>query len=79
MTSVEHDGQRFTVRSGTTVAVRAPVLINCAGAWAGALAAQFGEAVPIHSGHPAMAVTEPCPFSCTGAWVWKAAASTADR
>ena len=55
MTSVEHDGKLFTVRSGTTVAVRAPVLINCAGAWAGALAAQFGEAVPIHSGHPAMA------------------------
>ena len=62
MTSVEHDGQQFTVRSGTTVAVRAPVLINCAGAWAGALAAQFGEPVPIHSGHPAMAVTEPLPF-----------------
>lgn len=62
MTSVEHDGTLFTVRSGTTVAVRAPVLINCAGAWAGALAAQFGEAVPIHSGHPAMAVTEPLPF-----------------
>ena len=62
MTSVEHDGQLFTVRSGTTVAVRAPVLINCAGAWAGALAAQFGEAVPIYSGHPAMAVTEPLPF-----------------
>lgn len=62
MTSVEHDGQLFTVRSSNTVAVRAPVLINCAGAWAGALAAQFGEAVPIHSGHPAMAVTEPLPF-----------------
>lgn len=62
MTSVEHDGKLFTVRSGTAVAVRAPVLINCAGAWAGALAAQFGEAVPIHSGHPAMAVTEPLPF-----------------
>ncbi len=62
MTSVEHDGKLFTVRSGNAVAVRAPVLINCAGAWAGALAAQFGEAVPIHSGHPAMAVTEPLPF-----------------
>ncbi|MBD9392065.1 FAD-binding oxidoreductase [Acidovorax sp. ACV01] len=62
MTSVEHDGHQFTVRSGNAVAVRAPVLINCAGAWAGALAAQFGEAVPLQSGHPAMAVTEPLPF-----------------
>ncbi len=62
MTSVEHGGKVFTVRSGTALTVRAPVLINCAGAWAGALAAQFGEAVPIHSGHPAMAVTEPLPF-----------------
>ncbi|MCZ8095098.1 MAG: FAD-dependent oxidoreductase [Acidovorax sp.] len=62
MTSMEHDGKLFTVRSGNAVAVRAPVLINCAGAWAGTLAAQFGEAVPIHSGHPAMAVTEPLPF-----------------
>ncbi|RZJ12843.1 MAG: FAD-binding oxidoreductase [Acidovorax sp.] len=62
MTSVEYDGQQFTVRSSHAVAVRAPVLVNCAGAWAGALAAQFGEAVPLHSGHPAMAVTEPLPF-----------------
>ncbi|KRD48349.1 FAD-dependent oxidoreductase [Acidovorax sp. Root275] len=62
MTAVEHDGHQFTVRSGNAVAVRAPVLINCAGAWAGALAAQFGEAVPLQSGHPAMAVTEPLPF-----------------
>jgi sarcosine oxidase subunit beta len=36
-------------------------LLNCAGAWAGALAAKFGEPVPMQSGHPAMAVTEPVP------------------
>lgn len=76
MTSVEHDGKLFTVRSGIAVAVRAPVLINCAGAWAGVEAAQFGEAVPIHSGHPAMAATEPLP---NGAWAWKAGAFTAAR
>lgn len=58
---VAHDGTTFTVRSGNALEVRAPVLLNCAGAWAGALAAQFGEAVPMQSGHPAMAVTEPVP------------------
>jgi sarcosine oxidase subunit beta len=44
------------------IEVRAPVLLNCAGAWANAIAGQFGEAVPMRSGHPAMAVTEPVPF-----------------
>ncbi|CAN5387759.1 FAD-dependent oxidoreductase [soil metagenome] len=59
---VSHDGAHFTLRSGDALEVRAPVLFNCAGAWAGALAAQFGEPVPLNSGHPAMAVTEPLPF-----------------
>ena len=58
---VSHDGTTFTVRAGNALEVRSPVLLNCAGAWAGALAAQFGEAVPMQSGHPAMAVTEPVP------------------
>lgn len=59
---VVHDGRQFQVRSGTDLLVQAPVLLNCAGAWAGAVAASFGEAVPMQSGHPAMAVTEPLPF-----------------
>lgn len=59
---VNHDGQLFTLRSGRALQVQAPVLLNCAGAWAGALAAQFGEPVPMQSIHPAMAVTEPLPF-----------------
>jgi sarcosine oxidase subunit beta len=61
LTAVEHDGRQFILSSGSTLTVRAPLLINCAGAWAGPLAAQFGEAVPLRSGHPAMAVTEPLP------------------
>lgn len=55
------DRNGFTLRSGTTLEVHAPLLLNCAGAWAGQLAAQFGEPVPMRSGHPAMAVTEPLP------------------
>lgn len=62
LTSVEHDGRQFVLHSGSALTVHAPVLVNCAGAWSGPLAAQFGEAVPLHSGHPAMAVTEPLPF-----------------
>lgn len=59
---VAHDGQRFHVRTQSGLELRAPWLLNCAGAWAGTLAEQFGEAVPMHSGHPAMLVTEPLPL-----------------
>jgi sarcosine oxidase subunit beta len=58
---VSHDGQRFVLRSGNDVEVRAPFLLNCAGAWAGVIAARFGEIVPMVPAHPVMAVTEPLP------------------
>lgn len=54
-----HDGQQFVLRSGTNLEVRSRFLLNCAGAWAGSIAAHFGEAVPMVSSHPVMAVTEP--------------------
>lgn len=63
---VAHDGALFTVRSGNELEVRAPVLLNCAGAWAGAIASQFGETPPMRSRSPLMAVTEPLP--CFMAW-----------
>ncbi|UUZ71728.1 FAD-binding oxidoreductase [Polaromonas sp. P1(28)-8] len=56
-----HDGTAFVLRSGNALEVRARHLLNCAGAWAGTIAAQFGDAVPMESGHPEMAVTEPLP------------------
>ena len=62
VTTVEHDGQRFCVRTQNGLQLHAPWLLNCAGAWAGSIAAQFGEPVPMHSGHPAMLVTEPLPL-----------------
>lgn len=58
---VAHDGAHFMVRSGNALEVQSPVLLNCAGAWAGAIAAQFGEAPPMFSRSPLMAVTEPLP------------------
>ena len=59
---VQFDGIRFRLRSADQLEVFAPNLLNCAGAWAGKLAGQFGEPVPLRSGHPAMAVTAPMPF-----------------
>lgn len=59
---IAHDGQFFHLRAGNTLQVKSQVLLNCAGAWANTIAEQFGDAVPMQSGHPAMAVTEPLPF-----------------
>ena len=56
-----HDGAVFVLRSGNALEVRSTYLLNCAGAWAGTIAAQFGDIVPMESGHPEMAVTEPLP------------------
>lgn len=56
-----HDGTGFVVRSGTVLEVRSRYLLNCAGAWADRMAAQFGDSVPMQPGHPQMAVTEPLP------------------
>ncbi|ROZ76084.1 FAD-binding oxidoreductase [Ramlibacter sp. WS9] len=57
-----HDGAAFVLRSGNALEVRARYLLNCAGAWAGTIAAQFGEEVPMYCAHPEMAVTEPLPL-----------------
>lgn len=54
-----HDGRQFVLSSGTSLEVHSRFLLNCAGAWAGSIAERFGEAVPMVSSHPVMAVTEP--------------------
>lgn len=43
------------------ITASAPVMINCAGAWAGELAVGIGDPLPISVIHPLMAVTEPLP------------------
>jgi sarcosine oxidase subunit beta len=55
-----HDGARFRATANGT-AFAASALLNCAGFWGGAVAACFGEAVPIEPLHPNMLVTEPLP------------------
>lgn len=57
-----HNGSKFVLRSGNALEVRSTYLLNCAGAWAGTIASQFGDDVPMTSGHPEMAVTEPLPM-----------------
>jgi sarcosine oxidase, subunit beta len=57
---VTHDGSDFAVRS-KALTVHAPVLLNCAGAWARSLASRFGEDVPMVAANPAMVVTDPIP------------------
>ena len=54
----ERGSWRVTTRRG---AFKAPLLVNCAGAWAGRIAATLGEAVPLKPGAPMMMVTERLP------------------
>jgi sarcosine oxidase subunit beta len=61
VTGFQHDGQAFHLQCATGLQVRAPHLLNCAGAWSGTVAAAFGEPVPLSAEHPAMLVTEPLP------------------
>ncbi len=58
---VAHNGQRFVVRT-PEMEIRANVVVNAAGAWAGQFAEQCGEPVPMRIRPPAMGVTEPLPF-----------------
>lgn len=54
-----HDGKQFVLTTATDLELRSSFLLNCAGAWAGAIAERFGETVPMVPAHPVMAVTEP--------------------
>ena len=54
-------GQGFIVGDGRGLSVRSHWLLNCAGAWALAIAERFGDSAPLHAIHPGMAVTEPVP------------------
>jgi sarcosine oxidase subunit beta len=61
VTGFTHDGTRFALEARGGLQVRAPWLLNCAGAWALEVARAFGDDAPMHSIHPGMAVTEPLP------------------
>lgn len=50
----------FTLQTSRGV-LQSAMLLNCAGAWGKAIAARFGEDVPLSMHGPQMAVTEPLP------------------
>ena len=62
VTAIDKPGEDFTVETRDRAAFRAPTLLITAGAWAGAMAAQFGEPVPLVARGPQMGVTEPVPY-----------------
>lgn len=53
----------FIVSTEQGVTVKAPTALVCTGAWAGDLAAGFGEPVPLLPKGPTMGVTEPLPYA----------------
>ena len=58
VTGAVRNGDGFTLEAGE-VMLKAPVVINSAGAWADAFARDFGEPVPLQRTYPSMVVTEP--------------------
>ena len=61
VTELAHDGSRFVIGNAQGLQVRAPWLLNCAGAWSLKVARAFGDDAPLDAIHPGMAVTEPMP------------------
>ena len=57
-----HDGDGFRVVARDGLEVRAPFMLNTAGAWAHHVSARFGEPVPLVPMGPPEAVTEPAPY-----------------
>lgn len=62
VTEIDHQNSVFAVKTTALQLLRAPVLVNAAGGWAGKFSADFGEAVPLFSAGPPQFVTEPLPF-----------------
>ena len=56
VTGLSHEGQSWTVRTAQGP-ISTPLVLNCAGAWGGALAAMTGDTVPLRQEAPMMMVT----------------------
>jgi sarcosine oxidase subunit beta len=62
VTTIEHDGARFRLRTANGLDIAAANLVNVAGAWGHEIAARFGESVPEDVIAPNMCVSEPLPY-----------------
>ncbi|CAN5330760.1 FAD-dependent oxidoreductase [soil metagenome] len=60
-----HTGGLFMLRAEDGREFQAPLLLNVAGYWGGAVAEAFGETVPVKPMSPNMMVTEPLPYFIT--------------
>ena len=60
VSGIDRVGQQWRLATSQG-AIDAPILVNCAGAWAGHICAELGEPVPLTSGAPMMMVTERLP------------------
>ncbi|MBT3204131.1 MAG: FAD-binding oxidoreductase [Gammaproteobacteria bacterium] len=58
--AIEHDNKGWRLNSPNGE-FRAPVLVNCAGAWAGQVASTLDEPVPLQPGAPMLMITERLP------------------
>lgn len=61
-TEVTKSSGAFRVRTETGVEIDCGHVVNAAGAWAVAIAEQFGEAAPVFAAGPPQFVTEPFPY-----------------
>jgi sarcosine oxidase subunit beta len=59
---IEKEAHDFRVSTAGGLTVISPAALVCSGAWGGAMAASFGEPVPITPKGPTMGVTEPMPY-----------------
>ncbi len=60
VTGLSHNGRVWTVRTARDT-ISTPLVVNCAGAWGGALAAATGNPVPLKQEAPMMMVTARTP------------------
>ncbi|KRE05941.1 hypothetical protein ASE63_06425 [Bosea sp. Root381] len=56
-----HSGSRFRLHADDGREIRAPVMINAAGAWGSEVAAAFDDTLPMRIDYPTILVTEPLP------------------
>ena len=61
VTRVARSGTGWRVETADGGRYEAPVLVNCAGAWAGRIAAQLGEPVPLEAVAPMLMITARMP------------------
>ena len=60
--AIEKTAARFRLTTDTGLVIEADQLVNAAGAWAGDIAASFGETVPMFAAGPPQFVTEPVAY-----------------